>query len=145
MAEQARKRRAIFDSRQQAFDSYHDRGMFKSWTDENLRIFLEHALADRPDGKVELKCPPELEARFYTAPIETDMLEASSHFKCPVMLVWGKNAERFSPMMPLVASFIEKTKCRTAQVPGGHFSIMQHPQEVAQVIVEFGKSIGLAK
>ena len=119
--------------------------MFKGWPDESLRIFLQHALADRPDGKVELKCPPEVEARFYVAPIDTDVLGASSCFKCPLMLVWGKAADRFSLAIPMVASFTETTKCRTAQVPGGHFSIMQYPQEVAEVILEFGRCIGLAR
>ncbi|MDP3063864.1 MAG: alpha/beta hydrolase [Chloroflexota bacterium] len=145
MAEQARRRRAVFSSREEAFDSYRDRGMFKGWPDENLRLYLQHALADRTDGQVELKCPPEIEARFYTAPVETDVREAAGHFRCPIMLVWGQSAERFNPTLPLVAEFISMTNCQTAQLPGGHFMIMQHPKAVAQLILEFGRSIGLAE
>jgi pimeloyl-ACP methyl ester carboxylesterase len=145
MAEQARRRRAVFASREEAFGNYRGRGMFAGWPDENLQLYLQHALADRADGQVELKCPPEIEARFYTAPVEMDVMEATGYFKCPVMLVWGQSAERFNPSLPLVAQFIAKTRCQTAQAPGGHFMILQHPREVAQLILEFGRSLGLIR
>ena len=140
-AERARRRRAVFASREEAFDSYHDRGMFRAWRDENLRLFLEHATFDRADGQVELKCPPELEAKFYLAPIETDPIEAASHFTCPILLSWGLSSEHFRPDLPLVAAFIHKTGCRTAQVRGSHFMTMQYPAEVARMIRDFGNSL----
>ncbi len=145
MAETARKRRAVFDSREQAFGSYHDRGMFKGWPDENLRIFLQHALADRPDGKVELKCPPDIEGRFYVAPVDVDVVQSMTCITCPTKLVWGTESERFTTALPMVAAFIDKTHCETGQVPGGHFSVVQHPREVAESVLAFGRSIGLAE
>jgi len=117
--------------------------MFKGWPDESLRLFLEHGTFDRPDGQVELKCPPEIEAEFYLAPIDMDIMEATSHFKCPIMLAWGQSSELFHPDLPLAAEFIKKTGCRTAQVRGGHFSIMQYPRDVAQAVLDFGKSLSL--
>lgn len=140
-AERARRRRAVFASRQEAFDSYQGRGMFKGWPDDNLHLFLEHATFDRPDGQVELKCPPEIEAKFYLALIERDPIEAAAHFKCPITLAWGLHSEHFRPDLPLVAEFITTTGCRTAQVPGNHFMTMQYPAEVARLVLDVGKRL----
>jgi hypothetical protein len=45
----------------------------------------------------------------------------------------------------LVAEFIKKTGCRTAQVREGHFMTMQYPAEVAQMVLDFGKSLSLVQ
>jgi hypothetical protein len=83
----------------------------------------------------------DLEAKFYLAPIEIDPIEAASHFTCPITLAWGLSSEHSRPDLPLVAAFINQTGCRTAQVRGSHFMSMQYPAEVAQVVLDFGKSL----
>ena len=115
--------------------------MFKGWPDENLHLFLEHATVVRADGMVELKCPPEIEAKFYLAPIERHPIEAASHFKCPITLAWGLQSEHFRTDLPLVAEFIKTTGCRTVQIAGNHFMTMQYPAEVAHLVLDIGKSL----
>lgn len=62
----ALKRRARFDSREQALAAYRGRGAFKGWSDIMLADYLAAGLAPEGDGFV-LTCPPAWEASNYAA------------------------------------------------------------------------------
>ena len=63
----ARRRRAVFPSRQAVLDSYRGRGPFKTWTEACLVDYVRDGFRDRPDGQVELACAPEWEASNFAA------------------------------------------------------------------------------
>jgi len=60
----ALKRRARFDSREQALAAYRGRGAFKGWPDMMLADYLTDGLTDA-DGGLELACAPAWEASNY--------------------------------------------------------------------------------
>lgn len=60
------KRRARFDSREQALVAYRNRGAFKGWSDIMLVDYLGAGLVEDGDGFV-LTCPPAWEASNYSA------------------------------------------------------------------------------
>ena len=62
----ARRRRAVFDSREQALQAYRGRGAFKGWPDPVLIDYLSDGLTAEGDGFV-LSCAPDWEASNYTA------------------------------------------------------------------------------
>ena len=62
----ARRRRAVFDSREQALQAYRGRGAFKGWPDPVLIDYLSDGLRPEGDGFV-LSCAPDWEASNYTA------------------------------------------------------------------------------
>jgi hypothetical protein len=58
----ARKRRATWESREEASKYLHNRGMYEGWTSEAMDAFIKYGLRDLEDGSgVTLKCPPEQE------------------------------------------------------------------------------------
>lgn len=63
----ARRRRAIFPSRQAVVDSYRGRGAFKTWSEACLVDYVRDGFRDLPDGSVELACAPEWEASNFAA------------------------------------------------------------------------------
>jgi pimeloyl-ACP methyl ester carboxylesterase len=62
----ALRRRARFDSREQALAAYRGRGAFKGWSDIMLIDYLGAGLTEHGDG-FGLTCPPEWEASNYSA------------------------------------------------------------------------------
>lgn len=63
---QTLKRRAVFDSREQALAAYRGRGAFKGWSDMMLADYLADGLAETDRG-LELTCAPAWEASNYAA------------------------------------------------------------------------------
>lgn len=66
LVKNARKRRARFDSREQALQAYRGRGAFRGWSDETLADYLSDGLIEDRDGFV-LTCAPDWEASNYAA------------------------------------------------------------------------------
>lgn len=60
------KRRAVFDSREQALAAYRGRGAFKGWPDLMLADYLADGLVETDKG-LELACRPAWEASNYAA------------------------------------------------------------------------------
>ena len=66
LVKSARRRRAVFDSREQAFAAYSGRGAFRGWPEAVLADYLADGLLETDQGFV-LACPPEWEASNYAA------------------------------------------------------------------------------
>lgn len=62
----ALRRRAVFDSREQALAAYAGRGAFRGWPEMMLADYLADGLVETPDGFV-LTCDPAWEASNYAA------------------------------------------------------------------------------
>jgi len=60
------KRRAVFDSREQALAAYRGRGAFKGWSDRVLADYLADGLVETDQG-MALACSPTWEASNYAA------------------------------------------------------------------------------
>jgi pimeloyl-ACP methyl ester carboxylesterase len=61
----ARKRRAVWPDRDTVLRSYRTRPPFDALAPEALEAYVRWGFVDRPDGQVELACPPEIEATIF--------------------------------------------------------------------------------
>lgn len=66
LVKSARRRRAVFDSREQAMAAYAGRGAFRGWPEMMLADYLADGLIEA-DGGFVLACPPEWEASNYAS------------------------------------------------------------------------------
>lgn len=66
LVKNARKRRARFESREQALQAYRGRGAFKGWPDDTLTDYLTDGLVETDEG-LTLACAPDWEASNYAA------------------------------------------------------------------------------
>lgn len=139
MEEQARRRRAVWDSREQMFQRYREADTFKSWREDTLRAYIEGGTRVREDGRVELKCPPEVEAQFYQVTPPDGMEEMVSRISFPVMLITRAGQGQFPQVSPAF-QLIEKTapSFRHITVPNaGHFIPQEQPDAVVSAIWDF--------
>lgn len=77
MAAMARKRRPVWADRETVRESYGSRPPMNVLEPAALAGYVEWGFRDRPDGQVELSCPPEVEAWFFECGTRPDGAPAS--------------------------------------------------------------------
>lgn len=87
MVRGALKRRALFDSREQALNGYRGKGAFKGWPDMMLADYLSDGLIETDQG-LALTCAPEWEASNYGAQANNPW-RAMKRLQRPVRILKG--------------------------------------------------------
>src|SRR5262249_57635302 len=87
LSEGARRRRAVWSSRDDAFASYASRPPLDVLEPTALRAYVDHGLRDRSDGQVELKCRPEDEAAVYAMGVANGVYQRLAQVMCPPLVV----------------------------------------------------------
>ncbi len=137
LAAGARKRRAVWPSRQDMYDSYRTRPMFEHWRNDVLWTYLEEGVADRDDGQVELKCPPEVEAQVFEAVTKVDAWPRLSEFTMPTLALWGADSHL---LVRGLSDHVDEAlpNVNTVLVDDtGHLLPQERPDEVGRLIGEF--------
>jgi pimeloyl-ACP methyl ester carboxylesterase len=65
LPERTLKRKRWFESAEAMFRNLEHKPPFTTWRRDMLREYCEYGTRPAPDGGVELKCPPEIEAEYY--------------------------------------------------------------------------------
>ncbi len=137
LAEGARKRRAVRPSRDEMFEAFRTRPMFERWREDILHAYVDEGAADRDDGQVELKCPPEVEAQFFEAVTEVNAWPNLGKFTMPTLVLWGAEshlitggyADQVDEALP---------NAETVLVDGTtHFLPQERPDEIARLMQQF--------
>ena len=139
LIERALRRRTVFSSRQEIYDQYRDRDVFRKWTDEALWAYINHGTVLREDGQVELGCPGWVEAALYRAMPQTGPWLGISNTALPVLAVYGELSGRASPGSdPAGALRRIFPQCETFVLPGAtHFGPMEQPEAFAEIVRRF--------
>lgn len=136
LTQRALNRRNHWPSRQHAFDRFRGKGVFKRVPDEVLWDYVEHALADAPDGGVRLRYPREWEAQIYSRP-PVDIWELPSQITTPTLAIRGEHSDtllpaewrRWQTLQPQ-AEFVELDDC-------GHLAPLERPATVRELTLSF--------
>jgi pimeloyl-ACP methyl ester carboxylesterase len=88
LVKSALRRRAVFDSREQAVAAYLGRGAFRGWPEMVLADYLADGLIET-DGGFTLACDPAWEASNYAAQSH-DPWRALKQLDCPVTVLKGE-------------------------------------------------------
>ena len=132
MVDAAGRRRAVFDSRDQAFASYRGRGAFRTWPNEILADYLADGLRDLPDGQVTLTCSPAWEASGYAAHGH-DTAAAIVALTCPARIL---KAEENSTCRFEQGDFAPPGGLSVETVSGTtHFLPMERPDLVRRALI----------
>ena len=139
LADGARRRRARFASRAEAYDNYASKPPF-SWMDERvLTAYVEHGLGEGEHGDVALCCPPEVEAQIYVQGAANDAFSDLAGVRCPVVVARG--TERGAVERPIAEAQVAALADATLHdFDGlGHFGPLEDPARVgAEVVRRFG-------
>lgn len=137
LAEGARRRREVWDSREQILASYASRPPFDAWRRDFLEAYVAGGTFVRADGKVELKCPGEIEARVYEGASQSSSLEYLPLITIPTLLVAGERSLTFPPERARHAASLLR-RGRLEILPGvGHFVPMEAPDAVLRLLGAF--------
>jgi pimeloyl-ACP methyl ester carboxylesterase len=135
MVDRARKRREVFESREDARESWRDKEMFSRWTPRAFELYLAEGLADRPDGRVELKCPAAVEAAIFAAGPDFDPWEVATRVKTPALMLWAERGDFPRRVYEEVASRMADARVR--DVAAGHLVPMERPELVVEAVLDF--------
>jgi pimeloyl-ACP methyl ester carboxylesterase len=140
LADGARRRRAVFASRDEARANYASKPPLM-WLDPRvLDGYIACGLRDLPDGTVTLACEPEREARTYEMGGSHGAYGRLGEVACPVALVCGETTDAIGPAaLPLLAARLPKATT-DVWLDHGHFGCLADPERtVASILAAFGR------
>jgi pimeloyl-ACP methyl ester carboxylesterase len=137
LAAGALRRRNVFPSRAAMFETLRPKQPFAEWEEEFVRLYVDHGVADRPDGQVELLCPGPIEAQVYAHAPMIDGFALLERLAVPTLIVRGEH----SPTLGADAASHALARLpdgRLHTVAGaGHFVPMERSAAVAAVLDAF--------
>ena len=129
MAEGAARRRAVFASRDAAYDNYAGKPPLNELSPAALRACVSHGFADLPDGTVALRCTPDAEAACFRGAEPGDAWYALSEVDVPATVARG-SAEAPGPGA-FATAVARELRAEYAVVDGlGHFGPLADPAAV---------------
>jgi pimeloyl-ACP methyl ester carboxylesterase len=139
LAEGARRRRGVFASREAARAHFARRSLFSRFDPRALDLYVVHALRERPDGGVELKCPGEIEARIF-ASASIDVRVLARRVRTPTLFLWARGGNFARAVYEEIAASMPEA--RVEDLDAGHLAPMERPQLVVAAVERFA---GLAR
>lgn len=137
MSDGARKRRQVWDSREELMATYRQRPTFARWADDALGLYAEHGMFQREDGQFQLKCPGAVEASIFEHSGKLPVSDVLPQVACPTLVMRGQLTEMFTSYAAQAAA--ERIPgARLVTVPNaGHLAPMEQPDAVAGEIMSF--------
>jgi pimeloyl-ACP methyl ester carboxylesterase len=118
------RRQAEFESADAAFQRYRAAPAFADWTETSLRAYIQHGFAAQENGRVQLRCTPELESailrpifeameQVYTGDARGNPFAWLSEIACPVRVataekswaIYKEMAARAVALMPAASQY----------------------------------------
>lgn len=134
MASRARARRSHWPDREAAWRGLHGRGIFKGWTDEALRGYVDHAIRVVDNG-AELKCRPSREAEIFSS-FPKRLWPSLQRIATPTLILHGQGS------YPFVAKSVARLTALNGHVSaqvvdGGHCFMQEFPEASASRCADF--------
>ncbi len=131
------KRRRVFDSVDAMYANFDNKLPYATWRKDILRDYCEHGTRRNSEGKRELKCPPEIEARYYETSRDFDGLEKILRCDRPLLVMFGQRSDSLGASLAARVEGGLKNGRVVNFANAGHFIPMEEPEEVARLSVEF--------
>lgn len=135
LVEGARKRRSVWPSRAAAREHFAARSLFRDWRAEALDLYVEHGLAERADGQLELRCPGAVEAAIFAASgADLDPVDLARRAAAlPATVLWARRGDFSRPLYERV--FAQMPRARIVEVDAGHLVPMERPELVVGAVL----------
>jgi pimeloyl-ACP methyl ester carboxylesterase len=131
----ARRRRAVWPDRDAVYESYRTRPPFDGVAPEALAAYVRWGFVDRPDGQVELACPPEVEATIFEVSGEPIGAPAAwrhlDRLTADAVLACGDASELPAAWF---AAQAEHAGAPLVTMSGGHFFLQEDTERAARLV-----------
>ncbi len=138
MAVAARKRNAVFPSRDAIRSSWARRGVFGDWRPEVLETYLREGFRDREDGQVELKCDPEVEASVFELGTDFDLFQEIPALETPAL--WIHAGQGNFPLGLIERAAGQSDEITLESLELDHLMAMTAPDAVADLVLAWTAS-----
>lgn len=137
MSAMARRRRAVWADRATVRESYGSRPPLDIMEPAALDGYVRWGFRDRPDGQVELSCPPEVEAWFFECGTRSDGAPASfEHLASLTAAVTVVSADGTDLPAGMFVAQAERAGVELLTVPGTHFFVQEDSERAAALVRE---------
>ncbi len=138
----ALKRRREFNDLNKVFEGYRRRSIFRFFTNENLRIFI-NGMTEPANNHYELAYSPEWEARIYYTGVwhDLDLWRNLARLQVPTIIIRGAETDTF---WESTAKSVEKKNQKIKIVTlekSTHLLPLERPQEVFEIMQDFLKEV----
>jgi pimeloyl-ACP methyl ester carboxylesterase len=137
LEERTRKRKRSFESAEAMFRNLERKPPFNTWRHDMLHDYCEFGTQPAPQGGVELKCPPEIEADFYSRAREFPGLALMLKSRSPLLLMFGEKSDATGVKIAdkIAAQLVNGS---VVVIPdASHFLPMEQPEMVARTAAKF--------
>lgn len=132
LAVATRRRRAVFGSREEAFDHCAGRALFADFTPEALALYVGEGMAETETGEIRLKCDPEAEAAVFEQGRSVDTFSLVEDIDSRTRIVHAA-AGNFS--LELYAELAGRMpRAEVESIDCGHLFAMERPELVLERI-----------
>jgi pimeloyl-ACP methyl ester carboxylesterase len=118
MSAAARRRRAVWASRAEAFTSFRNRPPLDVLDEDALHAYVDHGFRDLDDGTVELKCDPEDEAAVYMMGAANGIYARLGEVTARTLVAVGETTNTITPAFG--RRLVERIPDATLEVWAGH-------------------------
>jgi len=138
LAKRARGRKSSWKNRNEAYEYFKSKALFKNFNDELLQSYVTYGLKDADSRGVTLLCPPEAEAKiFENYPL--DLWLWPKKLQTKTLVIKGENSDvLFSGPLK---RFLKKSRQFSSIVvkDAGHLVPMEKPDEITDLIKTYIK------
>ena len=136
LVELAKRRRAVWPSREAAREAWREKPAFLSWTREAFDLYIDEGFRDLPDGRVELKCSPEMEAAVFEASDgDIGLFATVSPVACPTLLAHALGGHFPAKLHEHFVAHLPNGVLQA--VHAGHLMPCEDPDLCAQLLFDF--------
>jgi pimeloyl-ACP methyl ester carboxylesterase len=137
LAVNARKRRAVWSSPDEAYASYAGRPPLDALDPDALHAYVDGGLRQRDDGSWELKCAPEAEAATYAHGVAHGLWTRLGDLTARIHVVCGETTDAIGPAF--AERIVERLPHGSLEVMSGvgHFGPIEAPVRAVASILAF--------
>lgn len=137
MSVSARKRRAVWESREEVLESYAARPPLNVMRADSLQAYIDYGFRDLADGTVELKCRPEHEASVYMMGAANGVYGLLGDIATPTLVACGAGSNAIPPR--LATKLVERMPRASLEVweGRGHFGPQEDPDRAVASLLQF--------
>ena len=139
MAASARRRTAVFPSRDAIRASWTRRNVFVDWDPAVLDLYLRDGFRDLEDGRVELKCPPEVEAAVSQAGPRLDLFAEIPSLRTPALWLHAGRGNFALALVERAAALSDVIDL--VSLDASHLMAMTDPDAIAERILAWSREI----
>jgi pimeloyl-ACP methyl ester carboxylesterase len=147
------RRQTEFDSAEAVFLRYRAAPAFAKWTESSLRAYIRHGFAPQEDGRVRLRCTPEIESaillpiyqameQVYDGDARGNPFGWLSEIGCPVRIATSEDSWAIYKEMAARATALLPAASRWSFEGVGHCVAQEAPQLLLQAIKAFDADTG---